>query len=634
MAGLLSVGSSALLAAYTQLQTSGHNIANANTPGYSRQEVMLASGGADFTGAGFIGRGVDVADVRRRYDGFVSRAVQANGAMAAADTARATQVGRLDQLFAESSAGIGAAYDDMQLALSDVVNRPADPSPRAVFLARAQTLSDRVGGFQASIEDFGVAIEGRIEQGVTAVNGALQRLARLNGEISTSAGSTIQPNDLLDERDRLVETINGTLRATAYIAADGSANVFASGGQALVTSTRAASLALRQDPLDASKSQLLLRTDGSTIPLDAATLGGGSLQGLLMARDQDLASARVRIGQLSAGMAQAYNGQQALGVDRDGAPGRPLFSIGTPVASPATTNGGSGAITATVQDATALTASDLRVTWTGSAYDVVRLPDGSSAGTFATLPAAPGASIDGLSVTVTGTPAAGDTFLVKSGSVLATGFARRPLSSDQIASAYPLAPTAGAANTGSVRVSGFSMVAPAGSPLPGPVTLAFTSAGTFDVSGLPGGPLTGLSYVSGQPLPDLPGTAWRLTLSGTPAAGDSLVIGPNADPATDNRNARAMAQLSTAAAVGGATISDAYGALVADVGTRAQSAQSSQAMSEKLLENAKSTRAQVSGVNLDEEAARLLQFQQAYQAAAKVIQAAQSMFDTLLQSTR
>lgn len=634
MAGLLSVGSSALLAAYTQLQTSGHNIANASTPGYNRQEVILASGGADFTGAGFVGRGVDVADVRRRYDGFVAAAVQANGAIVAADEARASQLGRLDQLFAESSAGIGAAYDDMQLALSDVVNRPADPSPRAVFLARAQTLSDRVGAVQASLEDVGATIEGRIEQGVTAVNDVLQRLARLNGEISTSAGALVQPNDLLDERDRLVETINGTLRATAYIAADGSANVFASGGQALVTSTRAASLALRQDPVDASKSQVLLRTDGATIPMDTATLGGGSLQGLLTARDQDLASVRARIGQLAAGIAQAYNGQQALGVDRNGAPGKPLFSIGAPVASPASTNAGSGTITATVQDPAALAAGDLRVTWTGSAYDVVRLPDGSSAGSFATLPAAPGATIDGLSVSVTGTPAAGDTFLVKSGSVMATGFARRALSPDQLASASPLAPTIGAGAAGSARVSEFAMAAPAGSPLPGPVTLTFTGPGTFDVGGLPGGPLTGLPYESGKPLPTLPGTAWRLTLSGTPAAGDSVVIGANASPATDNRNARAMAQLSTTGAVGGATISDAYGALVADVGTRAQSAQTAQAMSQQLLENAKSTRAQVSGVNLDEEAARLLQFQQAYQAAAKVIQAAQSMFDTLLQATR
>jgi flagellar hook-associated protein 1 FlgK len=625
MSGLLNVGSTALMAAYTQMRTAGHNIANVNTPGFSRQDVVLGTLPGSFGGAGFVGRGVGVDTVQRRYDQFLTAEVAANASLAAADQARVDQLGRLDRLFADTDNGIGAAMDDLTAAMADVVNRPFDASARTVVMNRAGTLAERFSSARSSLDELGAQVDLRLRDGVNRTNDALSLLAKVNDQIAKVASGGQPPNDLLDQRDQLVETVNKQIKATAYLNPDGTLRLFSASGQTLVADNTAAQLSLAADPLDPRKSQLSLKTLASDIAIDTPSLGGGELAGLLRFRDSDLEAAQGRLGQLAAAIAQAYNEQQSLGRDGTGAVGAALFETGEPAVNASTLNAGTAVFQAVVTDATQVSTSDYELNFDGTNWSSTRLTDGQ------VLPIAGfPATIDGLQLDITsGSASAGDRFLVRSASEFTNGFSMVLPSASRLATGMAVTPQRGTANTGDVAVSGFRVTS--NDPnLTEAVSIQFTSATTFDVIGNGTGDPVGVTYTPGAAISF---NGWEMTLKGTPAIGDTVSIAATQNPAADNRNARQMVGIADRLIVGGERPADAFGNLVADVGTRTQSAQVSLALSNRTLGDAQASRSAVSGVNLDEEAARLLQFQQAYQAAAKVIATAQAVFDTLLQVT-
>lgn len=544
VSGLFSIGTSALQAAYSQLQTTGHNIANVDTPGYTRQRTELATTTPMFTGGGFVGRGVEVVTVARLYDRFLVAQVQAGTASAAGDAARMDLLAELEALVGAQSGGIGMAVDDFRLALGDLVNRPGDIGARTVVLGRAQALAERFRSLSAGIAQIGEAVEARMAAGVERLNESLRDLAAVNDAIARASGTGQPPNDLLDRRDALVSGISGLLQVTSRENPDGTVSLFGAGGHGLVVGGAVAQLGLQADPLDPASSRLVLRTPGSDIPLSSALMGGGELAGMLRFRDQDLVSARDALGQLAAALASAYNTQHAAGVDLLGAPGGDLFQAGAPVVGQAAGNAGDAAFAVSVLNGAALAASDYTLDFDGSQYTVTRRSDGQVS-VFGTPPV----EIDGLRIELSsGAPVAGDRFLLRSASVMASGF--------------------------SVVLS----------------------------------------------------SAQRI------AAGSA--VDPTADPGMDNRNARALVGLGDLGLVQGRSFTDAWANILADVGQRSATAQGAAALSAAMLGDARDRLASVSGVNLDEEAARLLQYQQSYQAAAKVIAAAQSVFDTLLEIAR
>ena len=622
VSGLFSIGTSALQAAYAQIQTTGHNIANVDTPGYTRQRAELATASPLQTGGGFIGRGVDVVTVARLYDRFLVGQVRTGTAMAAADGARASLLGQLESLLGAQSASLGAALDDFRFALADLVDRPADGAARSVVLGRARALSERFGALSSGIEEIAGGVEARLADGVARVNGLLGEVAAVNAAIARSHASGQPPNDLLDRRDALVAAAGALLQVSVRDNPDGTVSLFGAGGHGLVVGAAVASLAVDEDPLDPQRSRIVLRTSGNDIPLSSGLMGAGELAGLLRFRDSDLAAARYALGRLAGSVAGAYNEAHALGVDATGAPGGDLFSIGAPQVAPARGNTGSASFSVGVSDPSALAASDYEITWDGSSHVITRLSDGWQAAV-----AAWPASVDGLRIDLGGgAPMPGDRFLVRSASAMASGFSAAIGSVQRLATGLAVAPVAGAANGGDVRAEGFAVLA-AGPGLSAPVTISFDGAGAYSVSGAGTGNPTGLAYVPGAAISY---NGWTLTLSGSPAAGDIITVQPVAEPAMDNRNARALLGLGDQGLVDGRSFTDAWAEMLADVGQRSRAAQGAAGLSAALLSEAKASLGAVSGVNLDEEAARLLQFQQSYQAAAKVIAAAQSMFDTLL----
>ncbi|MGE0799189.1 MAG: flagellar basal body rod C-terminal domain-containing protein, partial [Lautropia sp.] len=364
------------------------------------------------------------------------------------------------------------------------------------------------------------------------------------------------------------------------------------------------------------------RISGTTIGVDASHVGSGEIAGLLRFRDQDLAAAQGRVGQLAAAIASAYNQQQALGIDANGGAGAALFGVAGVQVAAAHSNQGGAEFSVTVTDPAQLAATDYRLHFDGVNYQLENLVDGS----MRTLPGFP-ATIDGMQIELAhGSMTIGDKFTIKGASQFASGMALTLNNGAGLATGLAGSAQAGAANAGSVAVAGFEQQTVDGNAAAG-VTITFTSATTFDVTGPGTGDPTGVGYVPGQPIEF---NGWRLTLTGTPAAGDTVGIAPTANPAVDNRNARAMVALGDRQLVDGRRFVDAFAELVADVGSRTAHSQTSAETSAAMLGRAQGAQAASSGVNLDEEAARLLQYQQAYQASARVIAAANSMFDTIL----
>jgi flagellar hook-associated protein 1 FlgK len=635
MSDLLRIGSSALNAASLQLQTAGQNIANAATPGYVRREVQqkeMVSAGR--TGLG--GGGVDVVAVRRVYDEFLSREASTSGASAAQDSARSDGLSRLDQLFANSQTGLGAAFDDMVSSLADLTTRPADASVRSAVLAKTDSFASRAASLDARLLDLRQATQGRMQGDVNQANDILAGLATLNRQIGQNAGSASAPNALFDQRDTLLANLNRVMRANATVAADGTANVSTMRGESLVVGEQAGRLDLVPDRLDPSRLDVsLTRANGTAARLEMSELGG-SLAGMARFAETDIDAARSRLGQLVAGVAQGFNARQAKGIDATGAAGQPLFEIGQPSVLSSSANTGSAQMSASFADASALSASDYQISFDGSQYAITRQSDGQMS-TYATLPQ----TLDGVSIALgSGTPAAGDRFVLRSASAVVPGVRALQTNPARLATALPVTAQTGAANTGDVSVASLDTAA-VGPNSATAITLTFTSAGTFDVTGLPGGPITGMAYTPGMTLAfdgstltaggAMPAAnGWQMRLAGSPAAGDTLQVLPTANPAQDNRNALALQGLGDAALVDGTRVIDRYADLVGDVGTRAQSARSAAEMSDRVHSDALRARSDVSDVNLDEEAAHLLQYQQAYQAAAKVVAAANDMFKTLL----
>lgn len=635
MSGILNIGIRALQANQAALQTAGNNIANVNTPGYSRQEVLLQNVKGQFSGSGYYGAGVDIVTVRRVHDEFLTRQATLAGAVAASDTTRFEQLRQLEDVFKGGPNGLGASVSDLFNAFSDVVNSPADQPARAVVLARAEEATSSFRASAAQLQDLQRGVVLQLRDSVAAINNLAQGIADVNQEIARAMGVGHDPNDLLDHREQLLRDLNQYVQTTQIEADDGTVGVFLAGSQPLVLGQTVTPVQLTDgDFTDPATKKLAMQRGGVTVTLDEATLGGGSVSGLLRYHNTDLVDAGNLLGRMALAIGTKVNEQQALGLDLDGAIGAALFNLASmPAGYGATTNTGTASVTANVSTlptsgATALVASNYEVRFNaGGAIDVVRLTDGQ----LTSIPG-PGPTtliqIDGLDLNIAGAGAVGDRFLVTPYAGVADRITTAFASPRALAMASPVAAGVGTANTGTLVVE---RLAAKSNPPPAAVTITFTGPGTFTRSDIAGV----YAYTPSQPIEyDLvppATTGWAVTLKGTPQAGDTLVIGPNPYPMLNGGNAEAMLALRDVPMFDGAPLTDGYASLMSQVGIRVQGAQFASEVSTSIADNIERDRTAVAGVNLDEEAAKLLQFQQSYQAAAKMMQVAQNMFDTLMQ---
>ena len=661
---LMSIGQRAMFANYASMQTTGHNIANAQTPGYSRQTVQLATSGGQSTGAGFFGKGVDVVTVQRASDAFLTSQSQVASSMAAMDDARSTNLQQLETVFPPGDNGMGAAVGTFMNSFVDLANSPSDSSARQVILSNAAEVADRFATAGGQLDRLQNGVTSDLRNSVAQVNQMAAQVASLNGDIAALRGSSSAPNDLLDQRDQLVKQMGNLIKVSTITADDGTMGVFIAGGQRLVLGAEAQQLAVTPDPANTARSVISISDSGQLHELSTSLLVGGSISGLLNYQNSDLVSARNQLGQMAASLSARVNQVQGYGIDLSSpaGSGNPIFAVGSPIAIPNAHNsrdasgGFAASVSLTVTDGSQLKASDYTLAadpLNAGNYVVTREADGVQFSmvpngtdyTFTRLSdgAAMGDSVDGMQITINGSPAASDTFELEPVGRAAVSMVRTLDNPAGIAAASPMTAVMGVANTGTATVANLSVVDPSNDPTIS-AAIQFTDANggyTYtltDSSGNVTGSGTG-TWTAGQPIAM---NGFQLNLNGVPNSGDTISVVKTAHPASNNGNALAMVGLRDEAFVGrdmqidgtlqdGETATDSYASLLANVGVRVQSAKTASTISQATSDQADDAVADKSGVNLDEEAGRLIQFQQGYQAAAKVLQVAQAIFDTLLQ---
>jgi flagellar hook-associated protein 1 FlgK len=651
--GILNIGTRALQANQIALQTAGNNIANVNTPGYSRQSVILETVQGQFTGGGYIGKGVDVQTIQRNFNAFLTRQSAIAGATQSADTTRADKLKQLESLFSGGASGLGASINDMLNAFSDVASAPTDLTARTVVLTRVDETAARMRATSQQLDDLQQGVTQDLTQKIDAINSLAKSIAGVNEQIARVNGNGQPPNDLLDRRDQLVRDLNQYIQTSSIPADDGTVGIFIGGSQALVLGTSVSPLSLSKEFGGTLNNKLAITRNGATTLMDENTLGGGEVSGLLRFQNTDLVEGRNLLGRLTMAISTEMNTQHALGLDLDGNVGGNIFSpatfgkqnVLTPVA-PAQVNAGATSLALTISDTTKFAASDYEVNFSNPTQgSITRRSDGVvTAFDFGvTNPV----TVDGISITKgAGAAAAGDRFLLKPFSTSASNISREFSTPRALAVSSPVAGSMGTRNTGSLQQ--VSLTARSNPPSLTPVVLTFTGSNSYTRSDeLPVPNASSYTYTPGVPIEGTvpatnPLSQWSVTLQGSPKAGDTYTVANSKVLAAAGKldlklnagNASAMMGLRDMALFDGAALSDGYAGLIAQIGIRGQSANYAAQVSTTIASNLEKDRAGVSGVNLDEEAAKLLQYQQAYQASAKMIQIAQSIFDTLIQGMR
>jgi flagellar hook-associated protein 1 FlgK len=627
--GIYNLGVGGLAAAQAGLVATGHNIANASSAGYRRQSIEQAALPALATGSGFMGQGVQVTSVVRAYSQSLETQLSQAQSQASYFSTYQAQMAQIDNVVADATAGLSPALQAFFASTQTVASNPADVASRQSLLSAGSTLTARFNALASRFDELQSGVNTQISATVKNVNTLTQQVATLNDRIlAQQRNPQQQPNDLLDQRDALISQLNKLTGATSVQQSDGSINVVVGSGQSLVVGHQAIPLGALQSPEDPRQTVVGYSISGNSVPLGDNAFQGGSLGALLAFRTNDLNTAQNALGQVAVGLTQTFNDQHQLGQDLNGVAGVNFFKPLTPDVIARSTNSGSAVVSASVSDATALTASDYRLSYTGTGYTVTRLAD-NTVTAYASLPQ----TIDGLTISLaSGAAASGDSFLIEPTRSAARNMAMNITNGAQIAAAAPMRAAAANANTGSGTISAGTVDAPPpqNANIRQPVTLTFTAAGTFSVSGTGTGNPVGVAYTAGS---DISYNGWTVQIAGTPAVGDVFTIGPNSGGVADGRNALLLGGLQTQNMLSSGTASyqGVYSQMVSQVGSKMQQVNVMVETQNTLAQQATVAQQSVSGVNLDEEAANLLRYQQAYQAAGKMIQIAQSLFQSILQ---
>jgi len=652
---LLSIGITGLNAAQAGILTTGHNIANASTPGYSRQQIAQSTNIPDLTSGGYIGQGTNVQTVTRAYNQYLNLQVLGSQTNAQEMTSYEAQISQIENLLGDPSAGLSPALAAFFQGVSDASANPSSVAGRQSMIAQAQGLVSRFQDLDGRLTSIRDGVNAQIGSEVTMINSLASQIADVNQRIiAAQAVSESQPaNDLLDQRDQLLNQLNKEVRVSTTTQSDGTYSVFIGNGQPLVVGTQVSTLQAVPDGSDPQKTVISFQIPGSgSATLSDSLISGGNLGGLLSFRNASLDAAQNALGRVAIGLASAFNQQHQLGQDLNGLVGGAFFTVATPAvfANSSNANNGNGNPAVTISSVAALTTSDYRLSCDGTNYSLLRLSD-NTVTPLTTVPQ----TVDGISIDTSAlTPTAKDNWLIEPTRYGARNISVAITDPNAVALAAPISTSASGNNTGGGSIDAGTVTdttnaafATPGSLTP-PISIVFnnppTTYNVYDNT-VPGSLATSLdtnvAYTAGGnvfPTPLLTGYGYQVVIGGTPAAGDTFTVGANSNGVADNRNGLALAQLQTQKLLGAsgngaatASLQAAYSQLVSEVGSKSNEVQVTGAAQQSLADQAQTARDSYSAVNLDEEAANLLKYQQAYQASAHMMSTASKLFDTLLQ---
>lgn len=628
MADMLNVAVSGLKAFQRALDTTSHNISNAATPGFSRQRVEFETSEPQAFGSVNLGTGVKVSSIDRYYDGLLTTQMRTASSSNSRLQAYSDKAEALNNLFSDNSTGLSASLQKFTDALQSVANQPSSSSARQVLLSEAQGLTQRLQTYDQRLDDIDADINSRMAGEATAITTLAANIAKLNGQIVTQQATTgSPPNDLLDQRDKQLNDLATHVSVSVVSQDDGTLNVFIGNGQSLVVGSQAATITTQPDAYLPQRLSLAYQSpSGANVDLKSV-LSGGTVGGLLDFRREMLDPARNELGQVAVGLASVVNAQHAEGMDLSGNMGGNFFSVGNVGVQANTRNAGTGTVAVTRADVGAMTTSDYLMTYSGGAWSLTRADTGAAVTMTGTGTAGDPFVADGLSFVVGGTPTNGDRFLVQPTATAIGGLSVLITDPSRIAAAAPIRSSAAATNLGTGAISAGEVLDPADAALRNTAQIQFIDATHYSVNGA-----GSFTYAAGGNI-DVNG--WRVQISGEPQAGDAFTVGDNTGGVGDNRNALELAGALGKGLLSNGTISlnAASSSLVGRVGVATNQASTSLDAQKIIYDDTVAANDQVSGVNLDEEAANMVRYQQAYQAAAQVIRITQELFATLMNAT-
>lgn len=583
---IFGVGLSGLNAAQNALAVSSNNIANVNTPGYTSQYITQAGREPQNAGFGFLGQGVDVTSVQRSYNVFLSTQMQVAQTSSSYYSTQSQQLAQINNMIADTTQSPSVAMQDYFGAMQTLTQQPSSLPSRQNVLSMAQALATKITSANSQLVQMQQGANGQITTTVQSINALAQQIATLNQQIGAATGGNVngpQPNTLLDQRDQAVLQLNQLIGATVSKQSDGSYSVYIGSGQSLVSGTVVNQMATQADPTNPANVQVGFTNANNTLTvLPDSLLASGQLGGLLNFRDNALVQTQNQLGTLAINFASAMNYQNQLGMDYNGQPGGPIFKDLSALA--ANPQYAAGQFAVVMSDPKSLaTASNLVPTGTAGGNGVKMsgvwstMPGGYTAGlnatppTFAPQTQHPSSGLTGMTITAAGNPVA------------------------------MTATIAGTNGGGPYNV----VVDPS---LPNSYKLQTTANPPVDV---------GIGF----------------QLSGAPIAGQTFSVGPQTagtQSLGDGNNLRQLTAQQNLQLVNNQSYQTYYSSMVASVGNQTNTANLQNAAAQKTLDQATTNNSNASGVNLDQEAASLIKFQQSYQACSKVIQIAQSTFNSIL----
>jgi flagellar hook-associated protein 1 len=623
---VFGISVSALQAFQNAINVTSNNVANASTPGYDRETVNLTEAIPQSNGAATIGAGVVVSGINRAYS--QAAANQLNTSQSSLGQLNALQnfSNQIDNLFGTTVGGLSTALQSFYSAFSNVANNPTSTASRQALIGQAQSVASSFQNASGELNSLSTDVNSRITADVTQINSIAKAISALNNQIVTGTAQDggQPPNELLDQRDQLVSGLSQLVGISTTTDPNGALNVFVGNGQPLVLQGQTTALTTVANQFNATQLEISNSASSAVI---SNNITSGDLGGLLAARAQVINPALNQLGQIATALSQTVNSQQAAGLDLSGNLGANIFAVSAPLATGSTRN--TDAVTASVtvnaNGLGALTANDYVLSFVGGTPKLTNTSDGTSV-----TPAGAGTVASpyigaGISIVLSGVPANGDQFLVQPTATAAAGLKVVLSNPSQIAAAGAIKTAAAGANTGAASISSGTVLDSTNPNLLTPVTITFANPpSSYSVNGGPA-----VAFTSGGNI-DVNG--WQVQISGAPASGDTFTVSSNAGGTGDNRNALAAANQQNVGVLqnGTTSITGGISALITGLGSQAQQINTAQTAQAAVNAQALTSVQSTSGVNLDEEAASLLQWQQAYQAAAHALAIGNSLFTTLI----
>ncbi|MET0131165.1 MAG: flagellar hook-associated protein FlgK, partial [Stenotrophomonas chelatiphaga] len=511
MSSVLSTGTSALLAFQRALATTSHNVANINTPGYSRQKVDFATANPQNVGYGDVGNGTRITDIRRVADQLaISRLLDGSGELARLKQL-SSMADRVDAMFSDTATNVSGVWSSFFDTVSGLSSNASGTADRQNMLDGGKTLAGRFQQLNGQLNTLNGEVNNGLIAGASEINRLAKEIAQLNGSIGGNAANAAP--DLLDRRDALIANLVGYTGGNAVMQDGGVMNVYTAGGQALVVGTTASKVTTVADPYMPERLQLALESAGQKITLEPKTLGG-QIGGLLEFRDTVLTPTQAELGKLAVGMASSFNDVHRQGADLYGNLGGDFFNIGSPRITGNANNTGTASMTASFGDLSKLDGQNVLLKFDGTQWQATRADTGAAIPMTGTGSATDPLVINGVELVMTGTPAVNDRMLLQPTAGVAGTLSVAITDTSRIAAAAPSKGTAALTNTGTGKLTGVKVTDHTNAALRTPAAIVFTSATEYTLDGT--GPFT---YTAGQ---TISANGWSFVLDGAPKTGDTF----------------------------------------------------------------------------------------------------------------